>query len=154
MKKLILCISLCSLLLAGCGKASQKTEKTPASSGEEFSTTLPILQEKQDTTNEQFNVLANAEVVAVNSTPPADEIQKGHKIYAANNGVAEKMKMGISRNISVIMMCHLLGQLMQKILRMRRSLQSTMLKRGEAITWFNSIISMLLISLHWKTVAI
>ncbi|MQK16790.1 glucose-6-phosphate isomerase, partial [Escherichia coli] len=70
MKKLILCIGLCSLLLAGCGKTAQKTEKTPASSGEEFSTTLPILQEKQDTTNEQFNVLANAEVVAVNSTPP------------------------------------------------------------------------------------
>ncbi|MBP0929188.1 glucose-6-phosphate isomerase [Streptococcus suis] len=94
MKKLILCIGLCSLLLAGCGKASQKTGKTPASSGEEFSTTLPILQEKQDTTNEQFNVLANAEVVAVNSTPPADETQKGHKIYAANNGVAEKDENG------------------------------------------------------------
>ncbi|MFX3977085.1 glucose-6-phosphate isomerase, partial [Streptococcus suis] len=44
MKKLILCIGLCSLLLEGCGKASQKTEKTQASSGEEFSTTLPILQ--------------------------------------------------------------------------------------------------------------
>ncbi|MEI4369490.1 glucose-6-phosphate isomerase [Streptococcus suis] len=94
MKKLILCIGLCSLLLAGCGKASQKTEKTPASSGEEFSTALPILQEKQDTTNEQFNVLANAELIAVNSTQPADETQKGHKIYAANNGVAEKDENG------------------------------------------------------------
>lgn len=52
------------------------------------------MQEKQDTTNEQFNVLANAEVVAVNSTPPADETQKGHKIYAANNGVAEKDENG------------------------------------------------------------
>ncbi len=88
------------------------------------------MQEKQDTTNEQFNVLANAEVVAVNSTPPADETQKATRFMRPIMVLLKKMKMGISRNISVIMMCHLLGQLMQKILRMRRSLQSTMLKRG------------------------
>lgn len=94
MKKTIVCIGLFSLLLAGCGNANKDSKKSTSPSGEEFSTTLPILQEKQDTTNEQFNVLANAEKVTVNPNPPADPSQKGHKMHAANNGVAERDENG------------------------------------------------------------
>ncbi|WP_155961918.1 glucose-6-phosphate isomerase [Streptococcus ruminantium] len=94
MKRIMLCIGLASLLLTGCGQAAKETKKSTSSSGEELSATLPVLQEKQDTTNEQLNVLANIEKVAANSNPPADETQKGHKIHAANNGVAVKDQNG------------------------------------------------------------
>ncbi|HEM4129911.1 TPA: glucose-6-phosphate isomerase [Streptococcus suis] len=92
MKKTLVCIGLFSLFLAGCGEKKENTGTNP--SGADFSTTLPILKEKQDTTNESMNVLANAPVVVVNANPPADETQKGHKIHAANNGVAEKDEAG------------------------------------------------------------
>ncbi|HFI2430801.1 glucose-6-phosphate isomerase [Streptococcus sp. 2022WUSS037] len=92
MKKTLVCIGLCSLLLAGCGEKTENKGTDP--SGADFSTQLPILKEKQDTTNETMNVLANAPLVVVNANPPADETQKGHKIYAANNGVAEKDENG------------------------------------------------------------
>ncbi|HFU4452020.1 TPA: glucose-6-phosphate isomerase [Streptococcus suis] len=92
MKKTLVCIGLCSLLLAGCGEKQENTGTNP--SGADFSTQLPILKEKQDTSNETMNVLANAPLVVVNATPPADETQKGHKIHAANNGVAEKDEAG------------------------------------------------------------
>lgn len=92
MKKTLVCIGLCSLLLAGCG--AKKENKGTNPSGDDFSTQLPILKEKQDTTNESMNVLANAPVVVVNANPPADQAQKGYKIYAANNGVAEKDEAG------------------------------------------------------------
>lgn len=95
MKKLLVLLSLSSLLLAACGEqAKENSQQTTSPSGEEFSTTLPILQEKEDTTNETLNVLANAEVLAVNPNPPADETQKAHKIHAANNGVAERDENG------------------------------------------------------------
>lgn len=92
MKKTLVCIGLCGLLLAGCGEKQENTGTNP--SGADFSTQLPILKEKQDTSNETMNVLANAPLVVVNATPPADETQKGHKIHAANNGVAEKDEAG------------------------------------------------------------
>lgn len=92
MKKTLVCIGLFSLFLAGCGEKKENTGTNP--SGADFSTTLPILKEKQDTINESMNVLANAPVVVVNANPPADETQKGHKIHAANNGVAEKDEAG------------------------------------------------------------
>lgn len=92
MKKTLVCIGLFSLFLAGCGEKKENTGTNP--SGADFSTQLPILKEKQDTSNETMNVLANAPVVVVNANPPADETQKGHKIHAANNGVAEKDEAG------------------------------------------------------------
>ncbi|HFI0840656.1 TPA: glucose-6-phosphate isomerase [Streptococcus suis] len=95
MKKLLVLASVFSLFLVGCGKNEQSSSNQQTSpSGEEFSTTLPILQEKTDTSNETLTVLANAETVVVNPNPPADETQKGHKIHAANNGVAEKDENG------------------------------------------------------------
>ncbi|HFI0794733.1 TPA: glucose-6-phosphate isomerase [Streptococcus suis] len=92
MKKTLVCIGLCSLLLAGCGEKKENKGTNP--SGADFSTQLPILKEQKDTSNESMNVLANAPLVVVNATPPADETQKGHKIHAANNGVAEKDEAG------------------------------------------------------------
>ncbi|HFI0231905.1 TPA: glucose-6-phosphate isomerase [Streptococcus suis] len=92
MKKTLVCIGLCSLLLAGCGEKKENKGTNP--SGADFSTQLPILKEKQDTSNETMNVLANAPVVVVNANPPSDPAQKGHKIHAANNGVAEKDEAG------------------------------------------------------------
>lgn len=92
MKKTLVCIGLFSLFLAGCGEKKENTGTNP--SGADFSTQLPILKEKQDTSNETMNVLANAPVVVVNANPPADPAQKGHKIHAANNGVAEKDEAG------------------------------------------------------------
>lgn len=94
MKKIILSIGLCGLLLAGCGKAEQETKSSTSPSGEEVSATLPILKEKQDTTNEQLTVLANAEKVAVADQNPTDETEKAHKLHAANNGVAERDENG------------------------------------------------------------
>lgn len=91
-KKSILLLALFSVILVGCGQKKENTGTNP--SGDDFSTQLPILKEKQDTTNEQFNVLVNVPVVAVNDNPPADETQKGHKIHAANNGVAERDENG------------------------------------------------------------
>ncbi|HEL2402783.1 TPA: glucose-6-phosphate isomerase [Streptococcus suis] len=92
MKKTLIMLGLASCFLAGCGEKKENKGTNP--SGADFSTTLPILKEKQDTTNESMNVLANAPVVVVNANPPADETQKGHKIHAANNGVAEKDEAG------------------------------------------------------------
>lgn len=92
MKKTLVCIGLCSLLLAGCGEKKENKGTNP--SGADFSTQLPILKEQKDTSNESMNVLANAPLVVVNATPPADETQKGHKMHAANNGVAEKDEAG------------------------------------------------------------
>ncbi|HFI0518416.1 TPA: glucose-6-phosphate isomerase [Streptococcus suis] len=95
MKKLLVLASVFSLFLVGCGKKEQANSNQQTSpSGEEFSTTLPILQEKEDTSNETLTVLANAETIVVNPNPPADETQKGHKLHAANNGVAEKEENG------------------------------------------------------------
>lgn len=95
MKKLLVLASVFSLFLVGCGKKEQTSSNQQTSpSGEEFSTTLPILQEKEDTSNETLTVLANAETVVVNPNPPADETQKAHKIHAANNGVAEQDENG------------------------------------------------------------
>lgn len=94
MRKLLISVGLCSLLLVGCGEKTEEVKKNTSSSGEELSTTLPILQEKQDTTNEQLNVLANAETLVVNANPPVDESQKPYKLHAANNGVAEKDENG------------------------------------------------------------
>ncbi len=94
MKKIVLLLSLSSLLLAACGEAKDDTQQTTSPSGEEFSVTLPILKEKPDTTNETLTVLANAETIVVNPNPPADESQKAHKLHAANNGVAEKDENG------------------------------------------------------------
>ncbi|MDG3131667.1 glucose-6-phosphate isomerase [Streptococcus suis] len=94
MRKLLISVGLCSLLLVGCGEKTEEVKKNTSPSGEELSTTLPILQEKQDTTNEQLNVLANAETLVVNANPPVDESQKPYKLHAANNGVAEKDENG------------------------------------------------------------
>lgn len=94
MKKIIVSIGLAGLLLAGCGQAVKETKKSTSSSGEELSATLPVLQEKHDTTNEQLTVLVNVEKISANNNPPADETQKGHKIHAANNGVAVKDSHG------------------------------------------------------------
>ncbi|HFI0395112.1 TPA: glucose-6-phosphate isomerase [Streptococcus suis] len=92
MKKTLIMLGLASCFLVGCGEKTENKGTNP--SGDDFSTTLPILKEKQDTINESMNVLANAPVVVVNANPPADEKQKGHKIHAANNGVAEKDEAG------------------------------------------------------------
>lgn len=94
MKKAILSIAAVTLLLAGCSQSSKDDQKTTTPSGEEFSATLPILKEKQDTTNEQLAVLANVEKIVVNPNPPAEESKKAHKMHAANNGVAEHDENG------------------------------------------------------------
>ena len=89
MKKSLVLMGLLSLFLTACGgKEQTSSSQQSSSSGEEFSATLPILQEKEDTSNEKLDVLANAEINVVNPNPPADETQKAHKIHAANNGVA------------------------------------------------------------------
>ncbi|MBM7315583.1 glucose-6-phosphate isomerase [Streptococcus suis] len=94
MKKTILALGLTSLLLAACGSTDKASDATTSSSSEALSTTLPILEEKKDTTNETFDVLANAEYQVVNENPPADETQKVHKLLSANNWVAEKDENG------------------------------------------------------------
>ncbi|MYN69127.1 glucose-6-phosphate isomerase [Streptococcus suis] len=95
MKKSLVLMGLLSLFLTACGgKEQTSSSQQSSSSGEEFSATLPILQEKEDTSNEKLDVLANAETIVVNPNPPADETQKGHKIHAANNGVAEQDENG------------------------------------------------------------
>ena len=94
MKKTFLVLGLASSLLVACGK-TDKTEKSKTSpSGNDFSTTLPILQEKPDPANETLAVLSAVERQATNPTPPAEESQKGHKMHAANNGVAERDENG------------------------------------------------------------
>ncbi|HFI0505520.1 TPA: glucose-6-phosphate isomerase [Streptococcus suis] len=95
MKKSLVLMGLLSLFLTACGgKEQTSSSQQSSSSGEEFSATLPILQEKEDTSNEKLDVLANAETNVVNPNPPADETQKAHKIHAANNGVAEQDENG------------------------------------------------------------
>ncbi|HFU4365271.1 TPA: glucose-6-phosphate isomerase [Streptococcus suis] len=95
MKKSLVLMGLLSLFLTACGgKEQTSSSQQSSSSGEEFSATLPILQEKEDTSNEKLDVLANAEINVVNPNPPADEMQKAHKIHAANNGVAEQDENG------------------------------------------------------------
>ncbi|HFU3827022.1 TPA: glucose-6-phosphate isomerase [Streptococcus suis] len=95
MKKSLVLMGLLSLFLTACGgKEQTSSSQLSSSSGEEFSATLPILQEKEDTSNEKLDVLANAETNVVNPNPPADETQKAHKIHAANNGVAEQDENG------------------------------------------------------------
>ncbi|NQG98092.1 glucose-6-phosphate isomerase [Streptococcus suis] len=95
MKKSLLVLGLSSLLLVACGSNESSTDaKTTSSSSEALSTTLPILEEKKDTTNETFDALVNAEYQVVNANPPADESQKGHKLLSANNWVAEKDENG------------------------------------------------------------
>ena len=95
MKKSLVLMGLLSLFLTACGgKEQTSSSQQSSSSGEEFSATLPILQEKEDTSNEKLDVLANAEINVVNPNPPADETQKAHKIHAANNGVAEQDENG------------------------------------------------------------
>ncbi len=95
MKKSLVLMGLLSLFLTACGgKEQTSSSQQSSSSGEEFSATLPILQEKEDTSNEKLDVLANGEINVVNPNPPADETQKAHKIHSANNGVAEQDENG------------------------------------------------------------
>lgn len=83
------------MLLVACGKADKEASKTKtSSSGNDLSATLPILQDKPDASNETLEVLASVDKIVVNPTPPAEESQKAHKMYAANNGVAEKDEEG------------------------------------------------------------
>lgn len=91
MKKTVVVMGLATCLLAACGKS----EDTSSSSTEgSLSTTLPVLEEKTDTSVDILANLISAEPVAANPNPPADESQKAHKIHAASNWVAEKDEAG------------------------------------------------------------
>ena len=92
MKKTVLVIGLAACLLAACGKSDKKT--TTSSTEGTLSSTLPILEEKQNTSVDILANLISADRVVANPTPPEDETQKGHKIHAAANWVAEKDEAG------------------------------------------------------------
>ena len=62
MKKSLVLMGLLSLFLTACGgKEQTSSSQQSSSSGEEFSATLPILQEKEDTSSEKLDVLVNAD---------------------------------------------------------------------------------------------
>lgn len=94
MKKILLLMGLSSLILSACGKANTDSSSSSSTSTSELPSALSALEEKKDPTVETLHYLANAERQVINPTPPADESQKGHKIYAANNGVAETNEAG------------------------------------------------------------
>lgn len=94
MKKTLLLLGLASLVLTACGKSDSKKQEANETKESSVPTTLPILEEKTNPDQDILSHLMSVERLLVNPTPPEDETPKGHKIFAANNWVAEKDETG------------------------------------------------------------